>query len=95
MKTLLLALAVVAFVCPDSVNPVVCLQCNSKTYWKCLSPKNCPAGENICYFLRKYDGTSLTDWVKGCAKKCPIPKAGETVKCCMKKGCLYRSFEVE
>ncbi|XP_058030381.1 toxin 3FTx-Lei1-like [Ahaetulla prasina] len=95
MKTLLLALAVVAFVCPDSVNPLTCPQCDASSAAKCLLPMECPAGENICYFLWKYEGTLITDWVRGCASECPIPKAGETVECCKKNECIVKCSEAE
>uniref|UniRef100_A0A346CIB0 Sulmotoxin 2 n=1 Tax=Spilotes sulphureus TaxID=1899469 RepID=3NB2_SPISL len=83
MKTLLLALAVVAFMCLDSVYPLNCFQCNRETWWKCSEAKRCRLG-NKCYNLYNSDGK----WtVKGCAQTCPTAGPDERVKCCYISEC--------
>uniref|UniRef100_A0A481MQK7 Three-Finger Toxin 01 n=1 Tax=Boiga dendrophila TaxID=46286 RepID=A0A481MQK7_BOIDE len=100
MKTLLLALAVVAFVClgsadqqrrkkkPDLHN-TYCFQCTAENHWyKCPSAARCTGISNKCYTLYKLDENGGKKWaVKGCAFTCPTAGPGEKVKCCLYNGC--------
>uniref|UniRef100_A0A481MQJ6 Three-Finger Toxin 08 n=1 Tax=Boiga dendrophila TaxID=46286 RepID=A0A481MQJ6_BOIDE len=100
MKTLLLALAVVAFVCLGSAdqlglarqpNPLSsrCFECTAENFWpKCLSTKQCPVGYHMCYTLFKPHEKLGTKWaVKGCAKTCPTAGPNEIVNCCLTHEC--------
>nr|ABU68483.1 3FTx-Dis3 [Dispholidus typus] len=90
MKTLLLALVVVAFMCLDSVSSINrCFQCTSQNYGsKCLSAKKCQRGENTCYTKYKRHKKFGMRWtVKGCSIICPTPRPDEIVNCCYSPEC--------
>uniref|UniRef100_A0A6G1S2M3 Three-Finger Toxin 01 n=1 Tax=Boiga nigriceps TaxID=1867089 RepID=A0A6G1S2M3_9SAUR len=100
MKTLLLALAVVAFVCLGSADqlglrrPLIshsqyCFQCTTESLWhKCSRSEQCPGMHTKCYTLYKLDENGEEKWAaKGCAYSCPTPGPGERVKCCFYNGC--------
>nr|ABU68481.1 3FTx-Dis2 [Dispholidus typus] len=90
MKTLLLALVVVAFMCLDSVSSnQLCFQCNEENYWdKCVSATSCPNGESTCYTKYKRHKKFGMRWaVKGCARACPNPQRDEIVNCCYSPEC--------
>nr|UMW88058.1 three-finger toxin [Malpolon monspessulanus] len=82
MKTQLLALVVVAFVCLDLAHTRSC--CTGLT---CFWGEPCPDGENIC-FKRKNETDILgLRAVRGCAAACPAPIGEEKVCCCAKDNC--------
>uniref|UniRef100_A0A0B8RSZ3 Three-finger toxin 10d n=1 Tax=Philothamnus irregularis TaxID=1899461 RepID=A0A0B8RSZ3_9SAUR len=101
MKTLLLALAVVAFVCLGSANqqgrgrkpPIdlhsrYCFQCTPENRWyKCPQATRCTGIANKCYTLYKRDENEEKWAVKNCAYTCPTAGPDERVKCCFYNGC--------
>uniref|UniRef100_A0A0B8RZX3 Three-finger toxin 4c n=1 Tax=Philothamnus irregularis TaxID=1899461 RepID=A0A0B8RZX3_9SAUR len=102
MKTLLLALAVVAFVCLGSANqqgrgrkpPLdlhsrYCFQCTPENHsYKCPTAEKCPGMRTKCYTLYKRDENGEEKWaVKDCAYTCPTAGPDERVKCCFHNRC--------
>nr|A7X3R6.1 RecName: Full=Toxin 3FTx-Lei1; Flags: Precursor [Leioheterodon madagascariensis]ABU68476.1 3FTx-Lei1 [Leioheterodon madagascariensis] len=84
MKTLLLSLVVVTFVCLDLAHTRTCYSCTENI---CLQHEQCQDGQDVCYKRWNTTYLILTDVVRGCAKTCPTPIEEEEVYCCLKDNC--------
>nr|ABU68479.1 3FTx-Tel2 [Telescopus dhara] len=89
MKTLLLALAVVAFMCLGSgESSHRCFQCNHKTLQGCATPKPCKESYNTCYTVYVPEKNGELKWyMKACGRMRPTARYREIVKCCNTQEC--------
>uniref|UniRef100_A0A098LY55 Three finger toxin n=2 Tax=Serpentes TaxID=8570 RepID=A0A098LY55_PYTRG len=79
MKTLLLSLVVVAFVCLEPGDAVTCHSCNGTI---CLGSEQCADTQTTC-FKKTVNGDFLgLQTVRGCADSCPTPGTNEIITCC-------------
>uniref|UniRef100_A0A098LY61 Three finger toxin n=2 Tax=Serpentes TaxID=8570 RepID=A0A098LY61_PYTRG len=83
MKTLLLSLVVVTFVCLEPGYTIVCRSC---TGLLCATFKTCPDAQ-ACYQMWKDTDILKLNLVKGCAANCTLPAPGERYLYCSKDKC--------
>uniref|UniRef100_A0A481MQM5 Three-finger toxin 00 n=1 Tax=Boiga cynodon TaxID=39278 RepID=A0A481MQM5_9SAUR len=83
MKTLLLALVVVAFVC---LEPGYTIRCHSCTGRLCTTFQNCPDAQACSQMWNDSDMLKM-NVVKGCADNCTFPAPGQQLQLCAKDNC--------
>uniref|UniRef100_A0A194APG0 Three-finger toxin 2 n=1 Tax=Micrurus tener TaxID=1114301 RepID=A0A194APG0_9SAUR len=84
MKTLLLTMAMVGFMCLESVHTRICIGLGR---WLYVSPVKCLEGENLCYSAFKMNPVFGIEQIRGCTKDCTYPEPVLSIECCSTDKC--------